>query len=354
MKFKAFAERQSGCKLKALRLPTKAIDGKTPIEAWSGKRPSTKNLKIFLSKYYSHVPSVRGSKLEPKGELGIFIGYSLQAKGYRVFNLETKGKLNLNPLSETQLFGFENLEEAKESDDESSLDSPILKTRSLSDIYERCNVAILEPNTYQEISKYDVLIEAMKEEIGMIEKNDTWKLVDKPKDRNVIGVKWVYRTKLNPDGSVNKHKARLVVKGYALVVGLDYGDKLVPVARHNTIRLLLSLAAHSNWKLYNLNVKSAFLNGPLQEQIYVDQSEATRPDLMFVESFLSRFMHSPSEVHHRIAKRTLRKQDVVSQSSAEAEYIAIASATNQALWQAEKDGEVNPVHCSSDQQIPDI
>lgn len=72
------------------RLPTKAVNEKTPIEAWSGIQPSANHLKFFGSICYSHVPSVKRSKLEPKGELGIFIGYSSQAKGYRVFNLQTK------------------------------------------------------------------------------------------------------------------------------------------------------------------------------------------------------------------------------------------------------------------------
>ena len=77
----------------------------------------------------------------------------------------------------------------------------------------------------------------------MIEKNQTWELVDRPQNRNVIGVKWVFRTKLNADGSINKHKARLVVKGFAQVLGVDFSKTFAPVARLYTIRLLLSIAA---------------------------------------------------------------------------------------------------------------
>jgi len=104
---------------------------------------------------------------------------------------------------------------------------------------------------------------AMKEELFMIEKNQTWELVYRPQDGKVIGLKWVYRTKLNVDGSINKHKARLVVKGYAQIPGVDYSDTFSPVACLDTIRLLLAVAAQMNWKVYQLDVKSAFLNDSL-------------------------------------------------------------------------------------------
>jgi hypothetical protein len=105
----------------------------------------------------------------------------------------------------------------------------------------------------------------------MIEKNQTWELVDMPTHKQPIGVKWVYRTKLNADGTINKHKARIVVKGYAQVFGVDFSETYAPVARLDTIRMLLAIAAHKGWKIFQLDVKSAFLNGYLQEEIYVEQ-----------------------------------------------------------------------------------
>lgn len=72
----------------------------------------------------------------------------------------------------------------------------------------------------------------MQEEISMIAKNKIWSLVKRPKSKNVIGVKWIFRTKLNPDGSIHNHKARLVIKGYSQQSGVDFGDTFAPVARH--------------------------------------------------------------------------------------------------------------------------
>ncbi|GLT32318.1 hypothetical protein SLA2020_069930 [Shorea laevis] len=152
-------------------------------------------------------------------------------------------------------------------------DSPILKTKSLSEVYESCNLAISEPSSYEVAAKQDVWLQAMQEEIAMIEKNKIWYLTKKPQDKNVIGVKWVYRTKLNPNGSIHKYKARLVVKGYAQELGVDYGETFAPVARHDTIKLLVALAANLGWKLYHMDVKSAFLNGILEEEIYVEQPQ---------------------------------------------------------------------------------
>ncbi|KAI5332051.1 hypothetical protein L3X38_022179 [Prunus dulcis] len=113
----------------------------------------------------------------------------------------------------------------------------------------------------------------MNDELSMIEKNATWELVDRPTDKPIIGVKWVFKTKLNLGGSVQKNKAQLVAKGYAQKPGVDYNETFVPVARLDTIRTLVALAAQKNWKLYQLDVKSAFLNGVLEEEVYVDQPD---------------------------------------------------------------------------------
>ena len=120
----------------------------------------------------------------------------------------------------------------------------------------------------------------------MIYKNETWKLVDRPCNKNVIGVKWVFKLKYNADGSINKHKARLVVKGYAQQTRIYFTETFAPVARFDTIRLLLAISAHKGWKVFQMDVKSAFLNGVLKEEIYIEQPEGfiskDKPDKVFL------------------------------------------------------------------------
>nr|KYP32050.1 Retrovirus-related Pol polyprotein from transposon TNT 1-94 [Cajanus cajan] len=113
----------------------------------------------------------------------------------------------------------------------------------------------------------------MNMEIQAIERNKMWELTDAPKGVTPIGVKWVYKTKLNERGNVEKHKARLVAKGYSQQYGVDYTEVFAPVARLDTVRVLLALAAQHRWEVFQLDVKSAFLHGELKEEVYVQQPE---------------------------------------------------------------------------------
>ncbi|KAL0294174.1 UNVERIFIED_CONTAM: Retrovirus-related Pol polyprotein from transposon RE1 [Sesamum angustifolium] len=101
------------------------------------------------------------------------------------------------------------------SSEEIEEETPPRRTKLLSDIYETCNFIMLEPENFETAVKHKVWVQAMEEEINMIEKNNTWELANRRKDKEVIGVKWIYKMKLNADGSIQKHKARLVPKGYS-------------------------------------------------------------------------------------------------------------------------------------------
>lgn len=102
---------------------------------------------------------------------------------------------------------------------------------------------------------------------GSIKKKNTWELVDLPKGKEVIGVKWVYKTKRNVEGKIERHKAKLVFKGYKQQQGRDYEENFAPVARMETIRAVLTIAAQHKWKVYQMDAKSTFLNGVLMEEV---------------------------------------------------------------------------------------
>ena len=168
--------------------------------------------------------------MDKKTEARIFIGYSSISKAYRIYLPENNKVIVSRDVKffESESWSWENdkklefkenlefqkdLEFQEEHDNVD--DEPIRGTKSLSNIYQRCNVAIIEPAGYEEATTDKKWMATMKEELKMI-------LMDKPTHKRAIGVKWVYRTKLNSDGSINKHKARLVVKGYAQMFGVDF------------------------------------------------------------------------------------------------------------------------------------
>ncbi|KAI5343079.1 hypothetical protein L3X38_010955 [Prunus dulcis] len=241
------------------RCPTKALNNRTPFEAYSGRKPGVKHLKVFGSLCYAHIPSQQRQKLDLTSKRCIFLGYGSCEKGYRLYSLET-GKIivsrdvvfnedacwdwntqkersvkipiaeiptskqgeeenNSNPKvqgEEGEIFGVS----TKSSDQErmpssQDFDHTPCKYKSIAEIYEKCNICIIESESFEEVAKDDSWKKAMEDEILMINKNNTWELVNRPSDKPIIGVKWVYKTKLNLDGSVQKNKARLVAKGYS-------------------------------------------------------------------------------------------------------------------------------------------
>lgn len=128
-----------------------------------------------------------------------------------------------------------------------------------------------DPEKFEDAIQHDKWRKAMETEIESIEDNNTWELVSLPASVKVIGVKWVFKTKLNEKGEVDKYKARLVAKGFHQTYGVDFHEVFAPVARWDTIRLILGLAAQRGWSVYQLDVKSAFLHGELKEDVYVEQ-----------------------------------------------------------------------------------
>jgi hypothetical protein len=113
----------------------------------------------------------------------------------------------------------------------------------------------------------------MREEIKALHAQGTWDLVSLSPAKNLVGCKWVYRIKKNTDGSIARHKARFVAKGFSEEEGINYGETFSPVVKPTTIRLFLALAAQFNWSLRQLDVKNAFLHGILHEEVYMTQNQ---------------------------------------------------------------------------------
>ncbi|KAK2456950.1 putative mitochondrial protein [Trifolium repens] len=298
------------------RSPTRSVLGKTPQEAWSGRKPGISHIRVFGSIAHAHVPDEKRSKLDDKSEKYIFIGYDNNSKGYKLYNPDTRktvisrnvvfdeeGEWDWRSSNENYNF-FPQFEEddvereepredpatppasptaSFEEDEEESSSERTPHFRSLQEIYEAtenqdnltlfCLFADCEPMNFQEAFEKKTWRNAMDKEIKAIKKNDTWELASLPKGHKAIGVKWVYKAKKNSKGEVERYKARLVAKGYSQRADIDYDEVFAPVARLETVRLIISLAAQNKWKIHQMDVKSAFLNGVLDEEVYIEQPQ---------------------------------------------------------------------------------
>ncbi|KAL6335511.1 hypothetical protein AAG906_029754 [Vitis piasezkii] len=171
-------------------------------------------------------------------------------------------------------------EQPREESEPSETEAPIplrrsARTKKPNPKY--ANVAIVEdanakePETFAEAFQNPDWSKAMKEEITALKRNQTWELVPKPRDVEPISYKWVYKIKRRIDGSIERHKAHLVARGFSQQYGLDYDETFSPVAKLTTVRVLLALAANKDWDLWQMDVKNAFLHGELDREIYMNQ-----------------------------------------------------------------------------------
>ncbi|GJX18541.1 retrovirus-related pol polyprotein from transposon TNT 1-94 [Tanacetum coccineum] len=131
----------------------------------------------------------------------------------------------------------------------------------------------VEPKTYKDALTQSCWIEAMQEELNEFERLEVWELVPRPDKVMVITLKWIYKVKLDELGGILKNKARLVARGYHQEEGIDFEESFAPVARLEAIRIFLAFAAHMNMVVYQMDVKTAFLNGNLREEVYVSQPD---------------------------------------------------------------------------------
>ena len=279
------------------RIPFKNSN-KSPYEVWKGRLPSYKMIKIWGCLAKVLIPLTKRTKLGPKTIDCVFIGFANASAAYRflVYKSEVHD-IHVNTILESiDAEFFEDVFPYKESpmsamykrtrDEQSTpmVQEQHTEPRKRSRIKKPKNfgpdfisfMTIGEPQTYKEaITSPEALSwkEAINSEVESILQNHTWELVDIPPGSKPIGCKWIFKRKLKADGSVDKYKAKLVAKGYRQKEGLDYFDTYSPVSRITSIRTLIAIASLNNMEIHQMDVKTAFLNGELDEEIYMEQPE---------------------------------------------------------------------------------
>jgi hypothetical protein len=136
-----------------------------------------------------------------------------------------------------------------------------------------CDLVEKEPTFFEEAIQKKEWADAMIEEYQSIIKNDVWEIVLGPKRKDVVSFKWLFKIKHAADGSIEKYKARFVARGFSQKEGIDYEETFVPVARYTSIRTIIALATKIKSKLHKMNIKTAFLNGVIEEEVYIEQPQ---------------------------------------------------------------------------------
>jgi hypothetical protein len=318
------------------RCPHKALEAKTPEEVFTGIKPSIDHLRIFGSPIYIHIPKEKRTKLEPSEKKGTFVGYNETSKAYRIYipcqkfievsrdvtfheevvfhrarelpydseeqeatpidspnsplldeQREKTSELLVDPSRDTIEFPMEippvkrkpawcqeMLKEAEKHSAPKGTFRESKKPDKYSGLIANLNTVIdSKLSTFFEASKHQVWKDAMNEEYDSILKNDVWTVVPRPHGKSVVTSKWLYKIKHAADGSIEKYKARFVARGFSQKEGIDYDGIFAPIARYTSIRIIISLAAIFGWKLHQMDVKTAFFNGEVEQEVYIEQPE---------------------------------------------------------------------------------
>jgi len=167
-------------------------------------------------------------------------------------------------------------------------------------------VSQIEPSFVDIALSDDKWVDAMHDELNQFIRNNVWVLVPRSHDMNVIGTKWVFRNKLDEQGTIIKNKARMVAKGYNQEEGIDFDETYAPVARLEAVRLLLAYACLCGFKLFQMDVKSAFLNVFIEEEVYVSQppgfEDFKHPDHVYkLQKALYGLKQAPRQWYERLS-----------------------------------------------------
>lgn len=298
-----------------------ALNYKTPYELWYGTKPDISHIRVFGSPVMVHTPKERRRKWDKKSRQCILMGYPDNVKGYRVYDavtrkiktsrdvivmekpsssytsitIEDHDTTILTPKAEVQdvdqvqdvspnlpspMCEFEDAEDHEEFlEEEHCVEHRSVRNRRPPARYG-FGGACFSQNDSTELSLQEVLqgpereqwLQAIREELLSFEENSAWELVDPPADGSIVQCKWVLKKKYEIDDKV-RYRARLVAKGFTQKFGVDYDETFSPVVRHTTLRLLFALSVKLKFDISHLDVTTAFLNGDLDEVIYMQKPE---------------------------------------------------------------------------------
>ncbi|KAK9024732.1 hypothetical protein V6N11_004889 [Hibiscus sabdariffa] len=276
---------------------------------WTGRRPNMSFMRVWGCQAY--VKHQMSTKLEPKSQKCTFVGYPKETKGYYFYNskenkvfvartrvflekefLSNKGNarnIELEEVPQQQVHEPE-VEQTPQVVEENLTDletQPLRRSTRERHEPERYGFLVTthgdvilvdqdEPKTYQEaVSSPDSKkwLEAMRSEMDSMSENQVWILVEPPEGIKPIGCKWVFKKKTNMDGNVQTYKGQLVAKGFRQIHGVDYDETFSPVAMFKSIRILFAIAAFHDYEIWQMDVKTALLNGKLEEDVYMTQPE---------------------------------------------------------------------------------
>ncbi|GJT57015.1 integrase, catalytic region, zinc finger, CCHC-type containing protein [Tanacetum coccineum] len=204
-------------------------------------------------------------------------------------------------------------------------------------------VSQTEPKNIKEAMADSAWIESMQEELHQFDRLDVWELVDRPLCKNVINLKWLWKNKRDEENTVIRNKSRLVAKGYAQKEGIDFEESFAPVARLEAVRLFIAYAAHKSFTVYQMDVKTTFLYGPLKEEVYVNQPDGFvdpyYPDKVYrLKKALYGLKQAPRAWYDELSNFLVvivrsvghpKMRNATSMSSAEAEYVSLSACCAQ-------------------------
>jgi len=309
------------------RVPSKVVQ-KTPFELWTSRKPSLRHLHVWGCQAKVRIFNPQEKKLDERTISGYFIGYPEKSKGYMFYcpthstrivetgndrfieNSETSGSeasrnveikeviVQVSSLSRVvvpHVVETHNNQEEQQINDPEVINEPIVerlqeivlrrfhkdRKSTISNDYvvylqELENDLSIDndPISFSEAingDNSDKWLDAMKDELQSMTHNDVWDLVELPEGCKRVGCKWVFKTKRDSQGNIERYKAQLVAKGFTQKDGINYKETFLLVSKKDSFRIIMALVAHYDLELHQTDVKNAFLNGDLEEDVYMDQ-----------------------------------------------------------------------------------